>query len=170
MEREFHSRLFATATELARARRRMSRTALLRRSVREPLGLFLLWTLTATVGLTLAALAIAGLTGHPHGDWHAAVSIVRDMRPRQYEDVYDDEVGRTVRQPVKVVALTLHVPSPWAAALGFTALVACLAGFSRRRISALALLSAVLLLASLAGPILVHVAAQSFFWVLDALT
>jgi hypothetical protein len=92
-----------------------------------------------------------------------------DVRPRQYEDVYDNVRGWMVRRPKKVVALMLHVLSPSSAALAATGLVACLAGFSRRRISALALLSTALLPASLVGPILV-VFAQSFYWVLDALT
>jgi hypothetical protein len=170
MVREPHARLVEALAAIARARRRASRTAFLRRSVREPLSWFLLWTLTATVGLTLAAVGISGLTGHPHGDWHVPAAILRDMRPRQYEDVYDSVRGWIVRRPKKVVALMLHVPSPSSAALGVTGLVACLAGFSRRRISALALLSTALLLASLVGPILVVVAAQSFYWVLDALT
>jgi hypothetical protein len=170
MDREPHSRLVEAVAELARARLRARRTDFLRRSAREPLSLLLVWTLTATVGLTLAAVAISGLMGYPHGDWLVRSDILTDKRPRQYEDVRDDEGGRTVRRPVKVVARTLFVPSPSAAAIDAIGLIPCLAGFSRRRISVLALLSAVLLLGSLVGPILVVVTAQSFYWVLDALT
>jgi hypothetical protein len=162
--------LVEAVAELARTRLRARRTDFLRRSTREPLSLLLLWTLTATVGLTLAAVAISGLMWYPHGDWHVRSDILTDKRPRQYEDVRDDEGGRTVRRPMKVVAVTLYVPSASASALAVAGLVACLPGFSRRRISVLALFSAVLLLGSLVGPILVVVATQSFYWLLDALT
>jgi hypothetical protein len=168
MRSDPHLRLIAAIAELALARRRARRTVFVRRSVREPLSMLMLWTLTAAMGLTLAIVAISGVAGHPHRGWHVPAEVFRETRPQQFESVYDAEQHSTVRRPLKEVAMTIHIPSPSAYGLAAIGLVACLAGFSRRRISALGLLSAALLLASVTGPFLFIIAAQSFFWVLDA--
>jgi hypothetical protein len=169
MSRGFHSRLTAILAAQALARRTARRAAFRRRSVREPLAMLGLWTLTASLGLTLVIVAISGLTGYPQGGWHVPDTIWREVRPRQFSKFYDAKVGREVSQPVKEVAMKLHAPSPSAYGLAVIGLVACLAGFSRRRISALAVLSAVLLLAAILVPFLFILAAQSYFRVLDAL-
>jgi hypothetical protein len=162
--------LIAALAKLAHTRRSARRSALLVRSVRDPLSLLMLWTLTAGLGLTLSFVAISGIVGHPHGGWHVRAEIWRETRPRQLESVYDDEQHRVVRRYAMEVAMTFHIPSPSAWGLGVIGLVACLAGFSRRRISALGLLSAALLVASVTGPFLLMFATQSYFLVLDALT
>src|SRR4051794_12658131 len=87
--------LAGRASEARSARR----AAFLRRGLREPLVMLMLWTLTAGLGLTLACVGVSGLVGHPYEGWHVPARKMRETRPRTYESVYVIGQGMQVNRP-----------------------------------------------------------------------
>jgi hypothetical protein len=103
--------IYHRAIERVRREERLAAPAR-RRVPRDSLATLLLGTLSLGIGLVTLGATLAGIAARPLAGWNRPVEVLAEATPRQFEVVWDSELGRQVSRVKLVVATTILVPSP----------------------------------------------------------